>query len=343
MKQWTVMLVPHDRGSTRQLEMGMPHVWMASGLVIALVLTAAALAFASSYIYKRHQVSLQELRAIQMENRGLAQEANNRPVLVTDGMTDEEREATERELRQKYEASTRAIAEELSELYEMEAQIREVHGLPPRTNSAADYVSTGINAQGGQGGAPGVMGSVADILPDNPVRPPQVIYGLANPSADLILQEIQLRRSSLEELYGDMLAVRDRVERMPADWPVKSRSRRISSRFGYRRDPFTPTVRHHDGLDIAAPHGTKVYATGRGKITGSGYERYLGHTVRISHGDGYETVYAHLSSRLVSVGEEVNRGDVIGKIGSSGRSTGPHLHYEVRQNGRSRNPENFLP
>jgi len=196
---------------------------------------------------------------------------------------------------------------------------------------------------GGQGGPPGRLGTESDLVTGDSFRPPSIIYGLSDPSADLIIQEIRLRTSSLAEIRHALAADQDRIARIPAAWPVLSAKSRMISGFGYRRDPFTPTVRHHDGVDISAPYGSVVVATGRGLVVFSGYEKYLGHTVRVDHGDGYTSVYAHLSKRLVEVGDTVNRGDELGRTGSSGRSSGPHLHYEIRLNGKSIDPEQFLP
>jgi len=120
-------------------------------------------------------------------------------------------------------------------------------------------------------------------------------------------------------------------------------STRITSTFGYRKDPFTRRLSHHSGIDFGGRTGDPIYATAEGKVVGSSYDRYLGHHVIIDHTNGIRTVYAHLSKRLVSVGDEVLKGDQIGKLGSTGRSTGPHLHYEVYKHGVAVNPKTYLP
>ncbi len=116
-------------------------------------------------------------------------------------------------------------------------------------------------------------------------------------------------------------------------WPV---SGRISSRFGSRWG------RQHNGLDIATKKGTPVYAAASGTVSFSGYQGSFGNLVKIKHGGGLETYYAHLNSRAVSSGQSVKRGQLIGYVGSTGRSTGPHLHFEVRVNGTPKNPLNYL-
>lgn len=112
----------------------------------------------------------------------------------------------------------------------------------------------------------------------------------------------------------------------------------ISSGFGPRKDPFTGRTQKHNGIDIAAPKGTEVYALRDGRVSYSGWRGGYGRLVIVHHDDGTETRYGHLSDRLVKQGDLVNADTVIGKVGSSGRSTGPHLHFEVRQNARPVNP-----
>lgn len=337
------MVVPHDCGSTHRLQVSSSHVWVLASLAGALVLATACFAFASAFLFQRHQAAQARLLELKRDNRSLVEQAQTGAVLAAGSLTAAEREAIEKQLRDGYEASNRAIVAELNKLFETEAQIREIHKLAPRVSGPGDYVTAEPEPSDGRGGPPGRLGTWGDLDRRAELRPSHVIYGLSRPSADLILEEVRLRTASLADLRDALLAEQDRIDRMPAGWPVVSGRRRLSSGFGYRRDPFTPSVRHHDGVDISAPYGTAVVATGRGLVIFSDYDGYLGHTVRVDHGDGYVTVYAHLSRRLVEVGAEVSRGDGIGHLGSSGRSTGPHLHYEVHVNGKPTDPERFLP
>lgn len=115
----------------------------------------------------------------------------------------------------------------------------------------------------------------------------------------------------------------------------------MSSGYGYRRDPVYGTTKFHSGLDFAAVTGTPVYATGDGVVEYAERRSGYGNCIDISHGYNYTTRYAHLSEILVSSGQEVKRGDLIGKVGSTGKSTGPHLHYEVRFKDEPQNPVNY--
>jgi len=113
---------------------------------------------------------------------------------------------------------------------------------------------------------------------------------------------------------------------------------RISSSFGYRANPFSGKKHFHRGIDIAAPRGAKVLAARSGTITGIGYDDTYGNYVIISHDGEYETVYAHLEERVVELNQRVLSGMIIGKVGSTGLATGPHLHFEVRRKGEIKNP-----
>ncbi len=116
----------------------------------------------------------------------------------------------------------------------------------------------------------------------------------------------------------------------------------LTSRFGVRRDPVNGRMSRHEGLDMAAGMGTEIHATGPGKVVYAGWRGRYGRVVEIDHGMGLVTRYAHMRSMNVTVGQTVKRMDVVGAVGNSGRSTGAHLHYEVRVNGKPRNPAVFL-
>jgi murein DD-endopeptidase MepM/ murein hydrolase activator NlpD len=125
----------------------------------------------------------------------------------------------------------------------------------------------------------------------------------------------------------------------PSMWPIAGW---ISSTFGMRRDPFTGADDFHPGLDISADHGEAIHAPADGVVSGASYAGNYGNLVTIDHGFGIETRYAHLSRYAVAQGQQVRRGQTIGYVGSTGRSTSPHLHYEVLVNGQLTNPLRLL-
>lgn len=117
----------------------------------------------------------------------------------------------------------------------------------------------------------------------------------------------------------------------------------VTSEFGYRSDPFTGETRGHTGMDLAVPTGTPIRAALPGTVTVSQYNSSYGYYVMIDHGNGLSTLYGHNAQLLAQVGQTVEAGDIISLSGSTGRSTGPHLHFEVRVNGERTNPRYYLP
>ncbi len=129
------------------------------------------------------------------------------------------------------------------------------------------------------------------------------------------------------------------LSRLPLGPPVWGR---ITSRFGYRRDPFTRRPEFHDGVDLKAPWGTPVRATAEGKVIYAGWKAGYGKTVIIKHAFGYRTLYGHMSKIKVRAGQWVKSGQIIGYVGSTGKSTGPHVHYEVWRYSKKQNPLKYM-
>jgi len=129
------------------------------------------------------------------------------------------------------------------------------------------------------------------------------------------------------------------IETFPTLWPADGS---ISSPFGYRSDPIYSSERKHEGIDIAAPYGADIRASATGKVIFSGTNGNYGKCIIINHNNGITTLYGHASSLLVKEGQTVKKGDVIAKVGSTGKSTGPHLHFEVRINGTPDDPLKYL-
>ncbi len=150
-----------------------------------------------------------------------------------------------------------------------------------------------------------------------------------------------LRANDILRRLDEMNLYRIAAEKVPFAMPVRD-AFRFTSGFGYRRDPKGAGTRMHEGTDLAGASGTPIYATADGVVTHAGWEGGYGRLVKIEHAFGLETRYAHMSQIRVSEGDRVSRGDRIGDMGNTGRSTGTHLHYEVRAGGEARNPMNFI-
>ena len=164
---------------------------------------------------------------------------------------------------------------------------------------------------------------------------------LQSPNAIIQLNDSSKFAEELLEQIGELNLYRIAAEKLPIYSPIKV-SNRFTSGFGYRKDPKTKKKTMHNGVDFAAPKGTLIYSTGDGIVTHAGWKGGYGLLVTIKHAFGFQTRYAHNSRIYVKVGNRVSRGDKISAMGSTGRSTGTHLHYEVRRNNKPLNPTTFI-
>jgi murein DD-endopeptidase MepM/ murein hydrolase activator NlpD len=160
---------------------------------------------------------------------------------------------------------------------------------------------------------------------------------------DKFMKQVYVQSKSYDEIIKLVRNKDKMIASVPAIQPIAIKDFcRISSYYGRRIDPYTGRYKWHDGMDFTGPVGSDIYSTGCGKVVQAGYSRTgYGYQIIINHGFGYKTRYAHLSKILVNKGDKVERGQVIGLLGNSGRSTGPHLHYEVIKNNIALNPINF--
>ena len=159
---------------------------------------------------------------------------------------------------------------------------------------------------------------------------------------DVLEKEMYVQAKSYDDILEMAKNQEIRMENIPAIQPVMNKDlRRVASGYGMRIDPVYHVRKFHQGMDFTAPTGTEVFATGNAKVKFTGWKQGYGNTVILDHGFGYETLYAHLYKSLVRKGQKVRRSDIIALVGNSGKSTGPHLHYEVRLNGKPVDPRNY--
>ncbi|MFD1630024.1 M23 family metallopeptidase [Pseudopedobacter beijingensis] len=160
---------------------------------------------------------------------------------------------------------------------------------------------------------------------------------------DILSKQLYVQSKSYDELSKLVKSKEKMMASIPAIQPIDSRKLKSAiSGFGYRIHPIYKIKKMHAGIDLSAPIGTPIYATGDGVVVSQGTERGYGNQIIINHGYGYSTKYAHMSRFKARRGQKVNRGDIIGYVGNTGASTGPHLHYEVYKNGKVVNPMNFF-
>ncbi|SMP39514.1 Peptidase family M23 [Desulfonatronum zhilinae] len=151
--------------------------------------------------------------------------------------------------------------------------------------------------------------------------------------------EAKLEELRQEELLATLRDNQSFFASTPSIWPTEGW---VTSEFGYRRSPFTDRRELHRGLDIAGPIGTPIYSSAEGRVLSAERDGAYGLTVAIDHGSGIVTLYAHLQQFAVKAGQKVSRGELIGHMGNTGRTTGPHLHYEVRLNGIPVDPMRYI-
>lgn len=159
---------------------------------------------------------------------------------------------------------------------------------------------------------------------------------------DLLTRQLYIQSKSFDEVVDFFKNHEEMLDHLPAIQPISNNNLKYTaSGYGWRLDPIYGTHRFHSGMDFSCDNGTPVYATANGKVVSCDWEQGYGMTVEIDHGYGYQTRYCHLSAYKVKNGQEVVRGDLIALSGNTGKSTGPHVHYEVVQKGEKVNPVNY--
>lgn len=238
----------------------------------------------------------------------------------------EQRNRTQKRLLEKFGARLESLDDSLLQLHQFEERLRVMASLKPDKRKDAL----------------GLGGVSRRALPDDLDRLDPSEQRFAR-RLNRQFQDIERRAAEQESAFKDLLkAFRDRsvlLAHTPSTQPVKGW---LSSGFGYRRSAFTNQREFHAGIDIVAREGTPIFAPADGVVTRSGREGGYGKILEIRHMQGIVTRYAHNSVNLAKVGQRVKRGQIIARVGSTGRSTGPHLHYEVRINGIAVNPKLYI-
>jgi murein DD-endopeptidase MepM/ murein hydrolase activator NlpD len=171
--------------------------------------------------------------------------------------------------------------------------------------------------------------------------PEQINLDNINEKINFLLRSINLENLSYSEIEKKILKDKEKILHYPAIHPTSLDNSKFTSGFGYRFDPFTKKRKNHEGHDFSAKVGTEVYSTASGTVKASRYLGSFGNYIELDHGNGFVTTYGHLSKRLVKKGDIIERGEIIGKVGNTGRSTAPHLHYEIKYKNKKLDPTAF--
>lgn len=255
-----------------------------------------------------------------------------------------------------FDQTVAQVESELAQVREFERKVRMIANLPGSAAAGGDEI-VGVGNAAGE--PPGDLSGLAGGGVDVHALPPAEETGSAARKASqkagasqaddrvsALREEARKlgftasqRGLSLQELVEELESKHQKLASSPAVWPTKGW---LTSRFGTRISPFTGKRQFHSGVDIAGAPGTDVIATAAGKVVYAGKKGPMGHTVIIDHGYGVRTHYGHNDAVVVKRGQKVDRGTVVAKLGNSGRSTGPHLHYTVEVRGKTVNPLDYI-
>jgi murein DD-endopeptidase MepM/ murein hydrolase activator NlpD len=304
-KKITLYAYSHAGKPMRQKTLSYKAIW-AIGVSMIFLLVAAGLAGYDYYGLKKNQRQACQLsEKIKVQSEEITHQRKN---------------------IQRYAADLNYIKNKLAQLTALERQIRIIANLENNDN---------------QEGVFGVGGPFPEDL-DASVELTQTHNSLIREMHDragLLADVADKKTASLPVLLEKLEKQRNLLVATPSIWPAKGW---LASSFGRRESPFSKRREFHKGIDVSAPKGTPVYATANGTVTFAGRKGSLGKIIVIEHGHGFTTRYAHNHKLLKKKGETVKRGDKIALVGNTGRSTGPHVHYEVHINGMPVNPLNYI-
>lgn len=306
VKRYTVMVVPDRSSRVRRFRVANTSVWIVLGIVGLLL--GAVTASAILYFSVEHQLK----ENVQLRRQNL--EVKSQLVLVHEKV-----------------ASVQATLDRIQRIDTKLRVITELHD-PKRHLALGPTEARGGEVSPDEGGG---VDPMARAIGEKPHEAAQMIGA----SLDKVALDAEKRESSIRQLETYLRGQKARLSSTPSIWPARGW---ITSGFGMRVDPYTGKPTMHSGIDIANQPGVSLVVPARGVVTFSGSSGGYGKVVVVDHGYGIRTRFGHLAETGVHVGDHIERGDIVGKIGNSGRSTGPHLHYEVEINGVCEDPTNYI-
>lgn len=302
-QRWTVVVVPHGASDSRAISVSRRGLrW-----TVGIISVAAAAVMAFGYVAVSKSIDLAQLDRLQRRNQLLRAELDDARRLL------------------------RELGDTVSKIALRDQQVRLLAGLEP---TDPDVLLAGV------GGPSGVWTERERLLSEGATG--QAALAL---SADLnsLIRRANLLAASYRDALDSVSTHVDLLKRTPSINPISPTRGWITSHFAQvRMHPIFQEPRPHEGIDIYAPLGTPIVAPAAGRVVDVRTLGGYGRTVKIDHGNGVVTFYAHASKVLVRVGQQVGRNDVIAEVGNTGTVTGPHLHYEVLVNGKPRNPLNYI-
>ncbi|MEF2967583.1 peptidoglycan DD-metalloendopeptidase family protein [Paenibacillus sp. M1] len=317
-KKFTVLIVPE--GTSPVFRFKMRFALLLSLLVSAMAVIILALVLALVNRSNTSRIVMLEAELTSSEDR-LQSTVDDKEKAIDELLT---------ELIALSEKS-KTIESKMVELENLEAELKAI-----TTGSRISPASTKIN-QDKEAPQDGGVGGESVPLSDAEVRS---LIDETKASITASLNEMPELQARLEQTKVNVEKYKEMMRILPTYWPTDST--RITSHFGKRSDPFSNRLTSHNGLDIGGNTGDPVYAAADGKVTDTGYSSARGNYVTVAHPSGLQTIYMHLQKGIAAKGDTVKQGDTIGLLGSTGRSTGPHLHIEVVKGGTPVDPLNYL-
>ncbi|MBP1153832.1 MULTISPECIES: M23 family metallopeptidase [unclassified Paenibacillus] len=318
----TFVIIPEANESVVRVKLSRGALWGAAAALLLLVSTSCSI-----YLHHMHTAAASYLQRTALHGKTA-------------------------KLEQDLLSKNAAIEQLQNEIFELSKQAAEVHNkMEEIKRLEQDLQKLTAGAVGSSGSAVETEAPVTSSIaafhglggPESPVTTAEIrefasATGARYTALQTEMNELQNRFSTSKKLLQEKL---ERQRRTPNIWPTHSRI--VTSPYGYRKDPFTKKLSFHRGIDIAGRLGDPVYAAAGGIVDSVGYDKLHGHNIIVEHAQGLRTWYMHLNSSDVRKGEPVDKGQPIGKLGTTGRSTGPHLHYEVLMGGKSSDPAPYLP
>lgn len=322
-KRFTFMVIPDANSSVIRFQLS--AIALISGLVLVVALIASALT--AFFLYRGNHSQIGQLQNRLSSATGHYEE-------IIQGKDDHINELQTEIVGLSEQA--KSINDQMTDIKELETQLKEMVGIQEGEPSAANNPSgleidtDEVSMDGGTGG---------EELPVT-VEEMDSLIGDTHDFYSMLEERAETLRPELERTKTDVLTMAAILRITPTIWPTDSRE--LTSPFGVRKDPFTNRAKFHAGLDIGGDTGDPIYAAADGVVLSAERDGSHGLNIWISHSKGVRTHYSHLSKMLVKSGDKVSKGDRIAKMGSTGRSTGSHLHYEVTVNGVNVDPKPYL-